>query len=453
MSVRFIHAADLHLGSPLRAISGASEEMRDQLARATQESFRRIVATAIDRDVDFVAIAGDLYDREARSVRANQFLVDQFERLSAEGIPAYVVHGNHDPLGDGAEKLDLPDSVYVFSDDDVETVHYPNKGDPEARVLGQSYGSKHESNKLYYSYNPPDTTIPNIGLLHTGLNPDGRKYAPCRPDDLASKDLDYWALGHLHSPHRVTGAPAAYSGIPQGRHSEELGAGGCLLVEIDSNSDPDIEFVPTSPIVWENWTVDLEDTDNETTLQNLTDLETHLEDYALEAYDRDTDDLVNNDFPVVDNDWEPEGVICRWTLTGHSDVYTVLEESSDDEASAVLTERLRDRLDDLSPFVWTETVRDRVSPPLPDRETLIEEDEVIAELVTLTDELRDDSDTRRELRGEAGELWEWVDDQDREDTPPDRLPLDDDRLDDLIDQALNTAISELALRRHSHNVD
>lgn len=446
MGVTFIHAADLHLGSPLRAIAGASEEMRDRLAYATQESFQRIIQTAIDRDVDFLTVAGDLYDREARSVRANEFLVEQFERLQAADIPAYVVHGNHDPLGDGAEKLALPDNVSVFGADGVETAHYPTEEDPQAHIHGQSYSSRHESNKLYYSYAPTDTAVPNIGLLHTGLNPDDRKYAPCSPSDLASKDIDYWALGHIHTPQRIGGAPAAYAGIPQGRHSDELGAGGCLLVDVDANTDPEIEFIPTSPIVWRHESVDVAATEGR--IQNLTDLEGHLEERALEVRGDDGADLVAHDIPVAETDWEPAGLIVRWTLTGRSEVHDILD---DDEATSVLTERLRDRLGDGAPFVWTETVRNRVRPALPDRETLIEDDDVIAELVALTDELRDDPAAREDLRGEAGDLWEWVDDQDREDTPPDRLPLDDERLDDLIDQALRTAIDELALRRY--NVD
>lgn len=443
MGVQFLHAADLHLGSPLRAIGGASDAMRDRLARATQTSFRRIVDVALEREVDFVVVAGDLYDRESRSVRATQFLVEQFERLADADVPAYVVHGNHDPLGEGAEKLDLPDVVHVFGADEVGSAQYPTAGRPEARILGQSYGTRHESDSLSDDYTPPDTTVPTVGLLHTGLNPDGRKYAPCAPSDLAAKDVDYWALGHIHDTGEVAGAPAAYSGIPQGRHSEERGAGGCLVVDLEAGAAPSIEFVPTSPIVWEHRIVDV-GADDHHAVQNLTDLEQYLEGSVLDLQKRDPADLITHDVPVADTDWEPDGVICRVTLTGRSSVTEIL----DDEATEHLTERLRDRLADLRPFLWTESVRDRVSPPLPPRETLIAEDRVIAELDALVEELRTDPGVRQELRGEAGDLWEQVDDRDREDVPADRLPLDDDRLEDLIDDARRTAIDELAVRRH-----
>ncbi len=445
MGVTFLHTGDLHLGSPLRAVTGASEDVGDRLARATQESFRRVVTAAVERDVDFVVASGDLYDREARSVRATEFLVEQFERLAKHGIPCYVVHGNHDPLGRGAEKLDLPGNVHVFGTDGVESVPYPDEATPEARVLGQSYGARHESNRLYYHYDPPDDGVPNVGVLHTGLNPDGRRYAPCGPSDLASKAVDYWALGHIHAAGSVRGAPAAYPGIPQGRHVEEAGVGGCLLVDLETGADPDISFLPTSPIVWQRVTVDV-GASADRSLGNLTDLVGHLADRALDFQDVDAASLVDHDLALADHDWEPEGVVCRWELTGRGDLHHVLRDG--DGATETVAERLRSRLDGTAPFVWTETVRDRTGPPIPDRETLAREDDVVAELLSLTDKIRGDPDARAELRDAAGEVWEVVDDPDRQDTPPDRLPLSDDRLDELVDRAVDVALDELATRRH-----
>lgn len=448
MAVTFLHTGDLHLGSPLRAIAGTSDDVGQRLARATERSFQRVITTAIDHDVDFVVVSGDLYDREARSVRANQFLVEQFERLAASDIPCYVVHGNHDPLGEGAEKLDLPAAVHVFGSDDVESVTYPDEDSPEARIFGQSYGARHESSKLYYHYNPPDSHVPNVGVLHTGLNPDGRRYAPCGPSDLDAKDIDYWALGHIHEPGAIQGANGAYCGIPQGRHIGEAGLGGCLLVELAVDEAPDIEFIPTSPIVWQRVTVDVEAAAaaEDRSLGNLTDLEVYLEEMALSLQDADADSLVDHDIPIADHDWEPGGFVCRWELTGRGDVHHVLDGEA--EAVETLSERLRSRLDGTSPLVWTESVRDRTGPPLPDRETLAEEDDVVAELRSLTEELRTDPDVRSQLRDEAGDVWELVDDPDREDTPPDRLPLSEDRLDELTDRALTIAIEELAIRRN-----
>jgi DNA repair exonuclease SbcCD nuclease subunit len=450
MGIRFLHTADFHLGSPLRAVESASDQLAERLQRATHEALRQVVQVAIGEDVDFVVVAGDLYDQEARSVYANEFLVDQFARLDDVDIPCYVVHGNHDPLGAGAEKLPLPDNVHVLGTDSVETALYPNEADPEARILGQSYASQWESDSLYYHYTPPDTAIPNIGLLHTGLNPDGRRYAPCGPSDLAQKDIDYWALGHIHTPQLVDGAPAAYAGIPQGRHIGEPTAGGCLLVEVEVGTVPEIEFVPTSPIVWQEIAVDIDTAaaDDENSLRNLADAEAHLDERMFDLRTADPATLTEDlPIPVADTDWQPDGFVCRWTLTGRGELFEALDE----EATDVLANRLRNRNSGDSTFVWTESVRDQTAPPLPELDELVESDEIIGELVELTEELRDDESVRADLRAETGEVWEWRTDEEHEDIPEDRVALDENRLDELIDRAVTQAINELAARRQNAN--
>lgn len=449
MTITFVHAADLHLGSPLHGLEGASAEMATRLSRATETAFERIVSIAVERDVDFLVVAGDLYDREARSVRANQFLVEQFERLEATDIPAFVVHGNHDPLGRGAEKLDLPENVTVFGTETVESALYGDPDAPDAEILGRSYGSRHEGTNVTGAYTPERPTIPTIGVLHTGLDPDGREYVPCSPRDLATQDVTYWALGHVHDTRILDGAPGAYPGIPQPRHVGEPAVGGCLLVELDDGSEPTIEFAPTGSIVWQTSEIDtgtVSTEDDDRRISNLTDLENHLTDVALDFQDQPLDEIVTHPVTVAETDWSPAGVICRWELTGRSDIHEVLEGA--DEGTDFLTDRLRERLQDVDPFVWTETVRDRTRPPLPDRETLAEEHDVIAQFLDLTDELRTDPEARETMREAAGGAWEWVADPDRTATRTDRVTLNEDRLDDLIDEAEEIAVPRLAATRY-----
>ena len=449
MTVSFIHVADLHLGSPLHALEGASEEMATKLARATEDAFSRTVTEAIERDVDFLVAAGDLYDQEARSVRANQFLVEQFQRLEKAQIPGFIVHGNHDPLGRGAEKLDLPDNVYVFGTDGAETTFYPDADDPEAEIIGRSYGSRHEGTNFVDQYTPEETGIPSIGLLHTDLNPDGREYVPCSVEDLAENDIDYWALGHVHHLQVLNGAPGAYPGIPQPRHAGEPPIGGCLVVELDADEHPDVEFVPTSTVVWQSIEIDVSQFDSEGSregIANLTDLERLLIDEGVELQDRDVDEFPAHDAPITDTDWEPEGIVCRWILTGRGEVHEVLADA--EEGPTLLAERVREQLGNDSPFVWTESVRDRTKPPLPGREQLIEENEVIAKFLELVEELREDPEAREELRGEAGNAWVKVDDPDRVSTPLDRVPLTSERFDELIDEATEIAVTRIAASRY-----
>jgi hypothetical protein len=95
-------------------------------------------------------------------------------------------------------------------------------------------------------------------------------------------------------------------------------------------------------------------------------------------------------------------------------------------------------------FIWTEAVRETTGPPVPSLDELEGEDPVIDEFLGLVDEFEGD-ELKDVLGGTIGKAWEPV--EDHEETQPDRLPLTDERLGDLVDQAEQRVIEELAIRR------
>ena len=95
---RFVHTADLHLDSPFLGIQEVNEHVAGELREATFRTFDRIVELCLKRHVDFLLIAGDIYDSRDRSLRAQLRLRDGLRPLSEAGIPTFIVHGNHDPL-------------------------------------------------------------------------------------------------------------------------------------------------------------------------------------------------------------------------------------------------------------------------------------------------------------------------------------------------------------------
>ena len=439
MSVNFLHTADLHLGSQLKTQHQRSSQSSDALDSAVYTAVKRLFDVALEEDVDFVIVAGDLYDEDSRSVKANAFLNDQFERLAAENIPAYVSYGNHDPVGSATTYVDLPDNVHEFDHEEPEEFLYPDSDAPEARIWGQSYRDRHESRSMYRRFTPKDSQIPNIGVLHTGLNPDGRRYVPVARSKLEAKDdIHYWALGHIHSPRLFTNArPVAYPGIPQGRQITEQGLGGAYLVEIESGGCSDIEFVPTSPVVWKTVDVDVSDTE----VSSIPDIQRAVES-AVDDLAAPTKLFDDSDVSVRDPEWGIDGYICRWRLTGNGPAHETL--SRDEESLAELTRRLRQQLMSRRTFVWTEAVRDATGPAIPSVDDLRGEDPVIDEFLALVDEL--DREAKREEFGDVVGLgWERV--EDHEEQQPDQLPLTPDRLDSLIDQAEKRVFEELAIRR------
>src|SRR5947208_2347353 len=113
-SVRFIHAADLHLDSPFRGLADATPKLRDKLQAATLGALERVVSHTIESKADFLVIAGDLYDSRDRSLRALVSFRKQMERLAERDISVYIVHGNHDPLNGWGSEFHLPPNVTTF---------------------------------------------------------------------------------------------------------------------------------------------------------------------------------------------------------------------------------------------------------------------------------------------------------------------------------------------------
>ncbi|WP_248516296.1 metallophosphoesterase family protein [Salinarchaeum laminariae] len=415
MSVRFLQAADFHLGSQLSTIADRGSTVEDPLESALYTSVERLFDVAISEAVDFMIVAGDLYDQDSRSVTANLFLQEQFERLAEEGIPAYVAYGNHDPVGSATTYVDLPDNVNEFDHEDPEEFLYPDAGSPEARIWGQSYRDRSESRSMYRQFTPADDRIPNIGVLHTSLDPEGRLYVPVARSKLESKDaIQYWALGHVHDARIFESEqPVAYPGVPQGRDIGELGLGGGYLVELDDGGSPDIEFIPTSPVVWQTVTVDVGDEG----VSSIPDLKRRLE-HVIDDLSTPMDRFDGTSVSIRDPEWGVDGFVCRWTLTGNGPAHETL--SQDDEAIQELTRRAREQFSSRQPFVWTEAIRDETGPPVPPIDELRDSDRVIEEFLSVSEEF-DGEASRAVFRETVGEAWEPVDDH--EEIRADELPL------------------------------
>ncbi|MDC6132523.1 metallophosphoesterase, partial [Burkholderia gladioli] len=112
--MKFIHAADIHLDSPLHGLSAYPDAPAAQLRNASREALRALVERAIEEAVAFVVIAGDLYDGDWKDHNTGIFFGQQMGRLRGAGIPVYLLWGNHDAESEMSRKLTLPDNVTVF---------------------------------------------------------------------------------------------------------------------------------------------------------------------------------------------------------------------------------------------------------------------------------------------------------------------------------------------------
>lgn len=255
-SFSFIHTADIHLDSPLRGLDGMEGPSVERIRTATRKAFDNLITEAVERKVDFVVIAGDLYDGDWRDYQTGLFFVRQMGRLAEAGIPAYILYGNHDAESQITKRLTLPGNVKVFSAKKPETFRLERIN---AAIHGRGYPERDVTENLVASYPEPVRGAFNIGVLHTGLGGiDGHaNYAPCALDELLAKRYDYWALGHVHHGRVISETPRiVFSGNLQGRHIRETGPKGAYVVTVDDNEITSFEAVYTDVVRWELLKID-----------------------------------------------------------------------------------------------------------------------------------------------------------------------------------------------------
>ncbi|KAB2337123.1 DNA repair exonuclease [Cytobacillus depressus] len=256
--VTFIHAADLHLDSPMVGLKSLPASLFKQLQESTFQSLSKIVDAALSHRVDFVIFAGDLFDGEDRSIRAQIRLLKEMERLAENNIPVYAVHGNHDHMDGSWTHLSMPDNVHIFSHE-VETVKFSHAGGASVHLYGFSYPRRHVYERMIQHYSKKQGADFHIGILHGNLegSKEHDKYAPFTIKDLLEKDFDYWALGHIHKRAVLhsSNPPIIYAGNIQGRNRKETGIKGCYLVEL-TNDSADCQFIETSAVIWEELLLD-----------------------------------------------------------------------------------------------------------------------------------------------------------------------------------------------------
>ena len=260
MTYRFVHAADIHLDSPLRSLALRDSDLADLIGNATRRAFVRVVDLCLDEQVDALLLAGDLYDGDQTSMKTARFLAEQLRRLHEAGIRIFVIRGNHDALSRISKELTLPDSVKLFGGRAEAIAIERSSGQFPVAIHGLSFAQPHASESLIGKYRPPVEGAVNIGLMHTSLaGAAGHDlYAPCSLADLQGTGFRYWALGHVHKRSVVEGDCAiVMPGMPQGRDINEAGAKSVTLVTIGDDRSIRIEERATGIAQFERVTVDV----------------------------------------------------------------------------------------------------------------------------------------------------------------------------------------------------
>ena len=357
--MRFIHAADIHLDSPLRGLESYPGAPVERLRITTRQAFDRVVDLCLEERVDFLIVAGDLFDTEVKDFNAALAAAAQLRRLDQANIPVYLILGNHDSREEMSRHVPWPANLTLFSHKRPETVRHPTL--PVA-LHGMSYPKREVTENLVPGYPAPIVGCFNIGLLHTnaGGNSQHAAYAPCLVDELVAKGYGYWALGHVHDftvlherPHVV------YSGNTQGRHARETGPKGCLLVTVDEGSEGgevrEVEFRETDLVRWFCETIPLQPDDDEDALLDAT--RNHLREIVSAADGR--------------------LAAVRLEFTGRCVVHS---QFARDASRQQLVANLRALASDFGDDVWIEKIKFHTQSPL-DLDALRERQDLIGQLL------------------------------------------------------------------------
>ncbi|HFK6090639.1 TPA: exonuclease SbcCD subunit D [Listeria monocytogenes] len=257
--IQFLHMADLHLDSPFIGLSTLPQPLFSAIQESTFQSLERITTVAIKEAVDFVLIAGDIYDSEDQSVRAQARFSKEMKRLEVANIPVFMIHGNHDFIEKHKEKLTLPSNVHVFSEQ-VEVMSHKTATGVSVNIYGFSYNELHIRSSRVDKYKIQGNADFHIALLHgseVSSSEEHDVYAPFRVQEISKKGFDYWALGHIHKRQLLAESPSIYyPGNIQGRNRKESGEKGASIITL-SEASTTIDFIGTSPIIWEEAVITL----------------------------------------------------------------------------------------------------------------------------------------------------------------------------------------------------
>lgn len=329
MDFKFLHAADLHLDSPMRGLSLYDGVPGDVVRTATRGALDNLVDRATAEGVAFVILAGDLYDGTWEAFATGLYFCKAMGRLERAGIEVFLVYGNHDAESHLTSQLPLPGNVRVFSKKKAQSFEHAATG---VVLHGQSYATRDPGGDLVPGYPASKPGAFNIGVLHTALTGDRghAPYAPCTPDELAAKGYDYWALGHVHGFEVVREDPyVVFPGNLQGRNIRETGAKGCALVSVEQGQIASVEHVALDVVRWALAEVDITSADD-----------------PGEVYDAVRARLVER---LSEADGRP--LMARVRLTGHSALHSAF---ADDRRA--LREGMRAVAMGISDQLWIEKV-------------------------------------------------------------------------------------------------
>jgi len=364
--MKFIHCADVHLDTPLVGLAQYPGAPVSEIRNATRRAFEKVLDAALSEKIDFLVIAGDLYDTGLKSFESALFFNKQMARLKDAGIDVYLIHGNHDAASRLIRQVRPPGNVHVFKANEPQTFVIDNL---RVAIHGQSFATPEVIDDLASKYPSPVPNFFNIGVLHTNLSgmSEHANYAPCDFDTLKTKGYQYWALGHIHNRQVLCTDPyIVYPGNIQGRHGKELGEKSCELVTVSDTGAILLQTLSTSVVPWRQ--MDLNASDCHTLHEVSDKLRIDLVDLLTQEKDRE------------------RITALRLRIMGGTDAHTELSRDPEEVRAEVISVVNECG----SGLLWLERVEIKTWP-IVDRAALLKRDDPLGEVARIAADLRRDA--------------------------------------------------------------
>lgn len=224
--MKIIHCADLHLDSKMTA--NLSKEQAKERKMEVLRTFSRMVEYAVKNDVSVIMIAGDMFDTRNVSATVRNFVRDVI--VNHPKIDFLYLKGNHDNDNFLSKMEEIPDNLCLFGDK-WSTYTY-------GKVAITGLELNKENSLTAYNTLVLSHEAYNIVMLHGQLAEykSRNKAEVISLDELRNKNIDYLALGHVHSfiiDKLDARGVYCYSGCLDGRGFDECGSKGFVLLDID----------------------------------------------------------------------------------------------------------------------------------------------------------------------------------------------------------------------------
>ena len=233
--MKIIHTSDIHLNSKMES-SLNSKQAKERKVELLS-TFSRLVDYANQHSVEAIIIAGDLFDTESINKSTKEFVLNIISKN--KHISFLYLCGNHEKTA-FIDNIEIPENLLTFNN----SWTYHQIGN----VVFAGVNITKENHKSIYSSLQLDSANTNIVILHGQTSKYFAKdnYEVINLTELKNKNIDYLALGHIHSytiDSLDDNAKYCYPGCLEGRGFDECGEHGFVLVDVD-NKNLSTTFIP-----------------------------------------------------------------------------------------------------------------------------------------------------------------------------------------------------------------